>query len=393
MYCAAMDMSKAFDMVEWSELFQTLIDRGVNKLFLRLILYIYKNQLCNVNWCGEQSSNFNVSNGVRQGAVSSAILFAIYIDDLLKILEKSRFGCYIQGEFFGAFIFADDIFLLSASRSGLQTLVDLCHEFATRKNLKFGTNPNPNKSKTKCIIFSKKARDHMGVAQIMLDGVPLPWVKTVSHLGCTLDSENSMKNDISLKRGRYIGKVNSLFQEFHFASPEVLLKLLNTYTTSFYGSQLWDIYSANCEKLYKSWNVSMRNILGIDRRSHRYLLEELTEQMHPKVMLASRLVGFYKTQINSPKFRMRFLVRLAAEDMRTVLGRTLNRISNECNCTIGILTPSLVKRKLRYATVSSEEAWRIQLAKELYNAQNENNLIPGFSTDEIRSILHYVCVS
>ena len=39
-----MDMSKAFDMVEWSELFQTLLKRNVDPLFLRLILFIYQHQ-------------------------------------------------------------------------------------------------------------------------------------------------------------------------------------------------------------------------------------------------------------------------------------------------------------------------------------------------------------
>ena len=156
--------------------------------------------------------------------------------------------------------------------------------------MKFGTNPVPNKSKTKCIIFSSKPTDHVGVANINLDGVPLPWVRTVSHLGCTLDSENSMRQDVTLKRGKFIGKVNSLLQEFHFADSEVLLKLINTFTTSFYGSPLWDLYSTNCEKLYKSWNVTMRNVLDIDRRTHRYLLHGLTELLHPKVFLASRFL-------------------------------------------------------------------------------------------------------
>ena len=43
-YGAAMDMSKAFDMVEWGELFRTLLDRGVDPIYLRLILFIYSNQ-------------------------------------------------------------------------------------------------------------------------------------------------------------------------------------------------------------------------------------------------------------------------------------------------------------------------------------------------------------
>ena len=85
-YGAAMDMSKAFDMVEWCALFKTLLDRRVECLFLRLMLFINKNQSCEVRWCGHSSERFGVSNGVRQGAISSAFLFSVYIDDLLAEL-------------------------------------------------------------------------------------------------------------------------------------------------------------------------------------------------------------------------------------------------------------------------------------------------------------------
>ena len=184
-------------------------------MYLRLILYIYENQLCRVKWSSKYSELFKVSNGVRQGAVSSAILFAVYIDELLRILKISRLGCYIDTVFVGAFIFADDIFLLSASRAGLQSLVDLCHKFTSEHNLKFGTHSDPAKSKTKCIVFSKKPQDYRRLAPVMLNGQKLPWVKKVNHLGNILEIDNSMKSDMALKRGRFIGKVNQLLQEFH----------------------------------------------------------------------------------------------------------------------------------------------------------------------------------
>ena len=75
-------MLKAFDLVEWGELFTTLMKREVNPIFLRLILFIYRNQMCDVKWCDQYSHRFAVRNGFRQGAVSSAIMFAVYIDQL-----------------------------------------------------------------------------------------------------------------------------------------------------------------------------------------------------------------------------------------------------------------------------------------------------------------------
>ena len=36
---------------------------------------------------------YNVQNGVRQGAVSSPVLFCIYIDKIIKLLRCSTIGC------------------------------------------------------------------------------------------------------------------------------------------------------------------------------------------------------------------------------------------------------------------------------------------------------------
>ena len=54
-----------------------------------------------MKWCGKSSYGFLVKNGVRQGAVSSGILFAIYIDDILSMLHKSGLGCHSHGVFYG----------------------------------------------------------------------------------------------------------------------------------------------------------------------------------------------------------------------------------------------------------------------------------------------------
>ena len=85
-------------------------------------------------------------------------------------------------------------------------MVTICQKFAASRNLKFGTSSDPSKSKTKCLIFSKKRVISNQYKFIQLDGNDLPWVDSVKHLGHILQSDNSMWLDVAKKRGLFIGK-------------------------------------------------------------------------------------------------------------------------------------------------------------------------------------------
>ena len=101
-------------MVEWSTLFKELIKRKVSFVYLRILLFIYKEQCCDVNWNGRFSFRFGVKNGVRQGAVTSPILFGIYVDRLIKQLRSSGLDCTIGSFYYGVMVYADDIILVPA---------------------------------------------------------------------------------------------------------------------------------------------------------------------------------------------------------------------------------------------------------------------------------------
>ena len=146
-------------------------------------------------------------NGVKQGAVLSAILFCIYIDDLIKELRRNRDGCWMKNVFVGITVNADDIVLLSPSIDGLQNMINTCSRYAKTHNLTFSTHENPTKSNTKCVAFLPKKRN---LKSLNLNGKPLPWVESVKHLGTTITSTNtggcSLDQDLIGKRARYIGK-------------------------------------------------------------------------------------------------------------------------------------------------------------------------------------------
>ena len=86
-YMVSLDATKAFDRVQYSKLFNKLIDRDICPLIIRFLLNSYVISKSIVKWNNCQSKSFNIGNGVKQGAVLSAPLFAIYIDDLLYILN------------------------------------------------------------------------------------------------------------------------------------------------------------------------------------------------------------------------------------------------------------------------------------------------------------------
>ena len=92
-----MDMKKAFDMVKHNLLFNKLIERNVPPIFIRLLIVMYLSQKAKVKWEGSLSNSFSITNGVKQGAVLSAVLFCVYIDDLIKTLRKEGNGCWING--------------------------------------------------------------------------------------------------------------------------------------------------------------------------------------------------------------------------------------------------------------------------------------------------------
>ena len=91
---------------------------------------MYREQTANGRWNNETSRQFPLSNGVEQGAVLSAILFCVYVNDLYKLLRRKRSGCWINGEYNGVVGYSDDLPLLSPSLDALQESLVTCETYA-----------------------------------------------------------------------------------------------------------------------------------------------------------------------------------------------------------------------------------------------------------------------
>ena len=390
-YTCLMDMSKAFDTVQHSVLFNTLLDEGMPAIIVRFLLVSYKWQKANVRWGNELSEYFNIGNGVKQGAILSSILYCVYTNGLFRELRRSNIGCSINGNYVGVLGYADDLFLLCPTLDGLQKMLNICERYANSHNLQFSTDPNPQKSKTKCIGFLQKER---GLPNLKLCGNNLPWVKTGKHLGTRIDGDTRsiLSNDVIEKRARYIQRNNELLQEFSFACGKTKMFINKVYNGSFYGSILWDLYGKESTMLYSTWNVSIRQMLRLDRATHRYLIEPLSGMDHLKNSLIKRFISFTEKMSSSKKGVINNVYPIISSDCRSTTGKNLRKTMLTCNKRRVCDLTSNDAKSIVFQPTPPEEAWRLSFIKELIEIR-ENKMSTIWDKDEIQSTLDYLCTS
>ena len=390
-FSCMMDMTKAFDLVKHSLMFKKLLDAGLPVIFIRLLIFIYINQFANVRWDGSMSTIFSLSNGVRQGAVLSAILYCFYVNDLFKILRKNGTGCWVNSNYYGIIGYSDDSFLLAPSLDGLQEMLDICEKYANLHNLRFSTDPNPVKCKTKCLAFLRKERP---INQVKLCGNVLPWVNSGKHLGNHIENKiNGMKIDIRNKRANYITKNNEIIQEFYFAHPKTKIELNQIYNSHFTGSPLWDLFSRESEMLFNTWNKSIRLMSDVSIRTHRYFLEPLAGTRHLKITLMKRFLNFVQQIESSSKVLPKLLLQTIRNDARSTTGSNLrNILLLTRKYDISKLVP-LDALEIQYEPIMEENKWKIDMTKELIDVKWGEAGIDNFSTTEIDEILEHICTS
>ena len=308
---------------------------------------------------------------MRQGASSSPALSSLYIDFVFEILEASGYGCTIDHHYYGVCAYADDIVLLSPSRDGLQKMLDIASKFFNAHGIEISTNADLAKSKTKCMAFSVPAEP----LKISLNGVDIPWVQKYNHLGHLLHSSEDWIHDLLVKRGTFIGGVHELQQELGLQHPDVMLKLVNTYNTCFYGSSLWDLNSVGAEKLWASWHRMIKCTYKLPLATHRYIVKELSSLPHLKTMLCKRFMKFKNSLESCNKPQVKFLNLLQKSDYRSTYGRNYQLIRKD-------------NVHDDFVPVPPEAVWTVPLVRELVELS-----IEGFTDEELKTILDNICIN
>ena len=109
----------------------------------------------------------------------------------------------------------------------------------------------------------------------------------------------------------------------------------------------------------------MRDAFTLPRASHRYFVEEISEHLHPMVMLSSRFLKFHQSLQKCHKPVVRHLCQLSSHNLRTAYCQNLTKIEEHVSTKISNLSCNKLKKVMKYNHVPDEEQWRVALVKDM----------------------------
>ncbi|CAL4102696.1 unnamed protein product [Meganyctiphanes norvegica] len=248
-----LDASKAFDRVNYIELFNKLLDRGMCPLTVRLLLNMYTKEKLQVKWNNNISHKFNVINGVYQEDVLSPLLFSVYIEELLEKLKRNGIGCFLGHHYVGALGYADDIMLLCSSVSGLKKMIKISEEYAEEHCILF------NGKKSKYLVFGNYKYN----PTLKVNNEVVPRSEIAPHLGHMLHTD-STTDELTEHAVRVFNKsYYGFISKFDSCNTTAENKLFHQYCCYMYGSQLWNMTFLKVRVLYTQWRKAHRQVLSV----------------------------------------------------------------------------------------------------------------------------------
>eukprot|EP01087_Luapelamoeba_hula_P006480 TRINITY_DN16553_c0_g1_i1.p1 TRINITY_DN16553_c0_g1~~TRINITY_DN16553_c0_g1_i1.p1 ORF type:complete len:340 (-),score=4.03 TRINITY_DN16553_c0_g1_i1:349-1368(-) len=216
---------------------------------------------------GSCSREFAISEGVRQGAVLSPLLYAVFVDGVVAEWKAAGLGASLAGVWAGALLYADDMVLSTWCPAELQRMLDILDAYAAK--WRFRLNP----TKTKVMVLGGGPTRW----EWSLSGRPLELVSEFRYLGVWFEASGKwsrMTKYVAAKCRTAWGALAAAGANGRATSPFVCRQLWQACVAPVlhYGNGVWWPSKKDMEELDQVVASAARSVLGASPKASAPML-------------------------------------------------------------------------------------------------------------------------
>ena len=279
-----LDFEKAFDSVSHSKLLHFLNHLKLDPVIHAWISDYLSNRYQQTIVQSHLSELCVVTSGVPQGSVLGPLLFAIYLGELLNILNNiNQISVYA---------FADDLKIVSCNPTQLQTALDLVETWSHDWQLKV----QPIKSEH--ISFSLKS--NVVSSNFFINQIKIPECDQVKDLGLILSNDLKWSTYVNKIHSRAVALTYTILKSFKSTDPFFYTNLYKLYVRPIveYNVNIWmPCLISHVKKIESVQALFSRKILqrcNIKYKSYFHRLEILNLESLEVRRLKADLILFFK---------------------------------------------------------------------------------------------------
>lgn len=290
-YLCFIDYTKAFDCVQWHNLWRILEEMGVPRHLISLIKSLYGNNRAYVRVENELTDPFQVEKGVRQGCILSPLLFNIYGEWVMRrALEDWTGGVTLGGKKFNNLRYADDTTAIAASEEELCDLIRRIEHFSKEIGLRI------NKKKTKIMIVDRANNNRPEIKKIN----NIDTVNTFIYLGSLISNEGGSTEEIKRRSSlakEAMTKLTNIWRshEISLATKTRLVRSL-VFSIFLYGSECWSLKATDKRRIDALEMFCWRRMLRISwtqRRTNESILQQIKPKKRLRTIVAENIAKFF----------------------------------------------------------------------------------------------------
>ena len=188
-------------------------------------------------------------------------------------------------------------------------------------------------------------------------------------------------------------------ENFSFASPVEVISALKVYTSSFYGSMLWDLRGEGATKVYNCWNTAVKLAWHVPRATRTFLLQQVLTAGFPsaRVDILARFGNFFRSLRMSPCMEVSVLANIVGRDVRTTTGSNLRLLEELTGLDPWLYGSARIKEELfkqELVETPDTDKWRAPFLSKLLEQKQQSYYLGDLeATNNLTILIESLCVN